>query len=87
MFHGPTWTHAVFDDEHVIAYAGLVPAMRLVERCDPAGLVGEDVAIIGRDGVNAPVVVGSAVAGMLAGADSIDDLDVLWHGGMDKVFG
>lgn len=28
----------------------------------------------------------SLVAGMLAGADSIDDMDLLRHGGMDKVF-
>ena len=27
------------------------------------------------------------VAGMLAGADSIDDLDLLRHGGMDRLFG
>jgi hypothetical protein len=86
LFHGPALTHAVFDDEHVIAYAGLVPAMRLAERCDLGGLIGENVAIAGRDGVNAPVKVASVVAGMLAGADSIDDLDVLRHGGMDKVF-
>ena len=26
------------------------------------------------------------VGGMLAGADSIDDLDVLRHGGMERVF-
>src|SRR5207248_2154924 len=78
--------HAVFDDEHVITHAGLVPVMRLAERCDLGGLVGEHVAIAGRDGVNAPVKVASVVAGMLAGADSIDDLDVLRHGGLDKVF-
>lgn len=35
---------------------------------------------------NAPVKAAGVVAGMLAGADSIDDLDVLRHGGMSKVF-
>jgi hypothetical protein len=58
--------------------------MRLAERCDLGGLVGEHVAIGGRDGVNAPIKVDSVVAGMLAGANSIDDLDVLRHGGVDK---
>jgi hypothetical protein len=75
-----------FDDEHVIAHAGLVPAMRLADRCDLSGLVGEGVAIDHQDGVNAALKVTSVVVGMLAGADSIEDLDVLRHGGMDKVF-
>ena len=35
---------------------------------------------------NADVKAAGVVAGMLAGADSIDDLDVLRHGGMGKVF-
>ncbi|MFG2091939.1 MULTISPECIES: IS1380 family transposase [unclassified Spirillospora] len=86
LFHAAAKTHAAFDDEHVIAYAGLVPAMRLAERCGLASLVGEHVSLRCRDGANAPVKVASVVAGMLAGADSIDDLDVLRHGGMDKLF-
>lgn len=86
LFHAPSKTHAAFDDEHVIGLAGLVPAMRLAERCGLAALVGECVAIGDRDGVNAPIKVPTVVAGMLAGADSIDDLDVLRHGRMDKLF-
>jgi hypothetical protein len=86
LFHAPGKTHAIFDDEHVVGYAGLVLAMRVAERCGLAALVGECVAIDDPDGVNAPVKVPAVVAGMLAGADSIDDLDVLRHGGMDKVF-
>jgi hypothetical protein len=86
LFHAPGNTHAIFDDEHVIAYGGLLPAMRLAERCGLADLVGESVAIGDRDGVIAPVKVPGIVAGMLAGVDSIDDLEVLRHGGMDKVF-
>jgi hypothetical protein len=86
LFHAPGNTHATFDDEHVIAYGGLLPAMRLAERCGLADVVGDAVAIGDRDGVNAPVKVPGIVAGMLAGADSVDDLDVLRHGGMDKVF-
>jgi hypothetical protein len=86
LFHAAAKTHAAFDDGHVIACAGLVPVMRLAERCGLAVLVGEHVSLGHRDGVNAPVKVASVVAGMLAGADSIDDLDVLRHGGMDKLF-
>ncbi|WP_433499155.1 IS1380 family transposase [Sphaerimonospora sp. CA-214678] len=86
LFHAPGKTHATFDDEHVIGLAGLLPAMRLAERCGLVELVDECVAIGDQDGVNAPIKVSAVVAGMLAGADSIDDLDVLRHGGMDKLF-
>jgi hypothetical protein len=41
----------------------------------------------GSGGVNADVKVGCVVAGMAAGADSIDDLDVLRHGAMAVMFG
>ncbi|MEV4020783.1 hypothetical protein AB0J35_60935 [Nonomuraea angiospora] len=70
----------------MIAYGGLVPAMRLAERCGLEALVSEHVAIAAADGVNAPATVASIVAGMMCGADSIYDLDVLRHGGMDELF-
>jgi uncharacterized protein DUF1918 len=38
-------------------------------------------------GANARLKVPPIVAGMIAGADSIDDLDVLRHGGMTELFG
>ena len=87
LSHAVAKTHAVFDDEHVIAYGGLVPVMRLAERCGLEGLVAQYVRVADRCGVNAAAKVSSIVAGMAAGADSIDDLDVLRHGGMARVFG
>jgi hypothetical protein len=86
LFHAAAKTRAVFDDEHVIAHGGLVPVMRLADRCRLPELVAEHVRIIDRQGVNAPAKISSIVAGMTAGADSIDDLDVLRHGGMTKLF-
>lgn len=56
---------------------GLVPVMRLAERCGLTGLVAEHVRIGHQCGAKAAAKVGSIVAGMAAGADSIDDLDVL----------
>ena len=41
----------------------------------------------GECGVNAYLKVGCLVAGMAAGADSIDDMDLLRHGAMDALFG
>src|SRR5699024_1902610 len=40
----------------------------------------------GSIGSNADVKVASLVAGMVAGADSISDMDLLRHGGMDRAF-
>lgn len=86
LFHDFAKTHAIFDEERVVAYGGLGPVMRLAERCALGELAGEYVAPTGWDGVNPAAKIGSIVAGMACGADSIDDLDVLRHGGMDKLF-
>src|SRR5260370_3405424 len=60
--------------------------MRLAERCGLDGLVGEHVAVTGPCGANAALKIGSMVAGMATGADCIDDLGALRHGGVDKAF-
>ena len=66
--------------------AGLVPVMALAERCGLADLAAEHVRIGARCGVNAHLKTGCLVAGMAAGADSIDDMDVLRHGAMGELF-
>jgi hypothetical protein len=86
LSHAAGKTHVVFDDERLISCAGLVPVMRLAERCGLGDLVTEHVRVGDRCGANAAAKVSSVVAGMAAGADSIDDLDVLRHGGMTRVF-
>lgn len=43
--HAASKTHAIFDDEHVISYGGLAPAMRVAERCGLARLVAEHVGL------------------------------------------
>jgi hypothetical protein len=48
---------------------------------------GQHVTPGGECGVNARLKVPALVAGMAAGADSIDDMDVLRHGAMGTVFG
>jgi len=49
-------------------------------------LVAEKVSLSGECAANADAKVISLVAGMVAGADSIDDMDLLRHGGMDRLF-
>lgn len=79
-----------FDDPNLVAAAGLVPVMRLAERAGLPDLVAEHVrlpAAAGSAGANAELKVGCLVAGMAAGADSIDDLALLRHDALAEVFG
>jgi hypothetical protein len=77
---------AVFDDPNLIGTAGLVPVMGLAEKAGLPDLVGEHVNVPGSAGANADLKIGSLVAGMIAGADSIEDMDVVRHGGMGRLF-
>ncbi|MEI8083722.1 MAG: IS1380 family transposase [Actinomycetes bacterium] len=76
-----------FDDPNLVACAGLVPAMTLAARCGLNDLVADRVRLKVAGGANASVKVSSLVAGMVAGADSIDAMDLLRHGGMGRLFG
>ena len=87
LLHDLAKTHASFDDPNLVSRAGLVPVMALAERCGLAELAGEHVRLASRTGVNAGVKVGCLVAGMAAGADSIEDMDVVRHGAMADLFG
>ncbi len=88
--HTPAAVSAAFDDPNLITQSGLVPVMRLAERCGLSRLVAEKVKLTGAKngaGAAADAKVTSILGGMVAGADSIDDLDVLRHGAMPAVFG
>ncbi len=73
----------VFDDPNLVSAAGLVPALRLAESAGLHDLLGEHLSVPSPNPASKTVGV---VAGMLAGADSIDDLDLLRHGGMPRLF-
>ena len=77
---------AVFDDPNLVATAGLLPVMRLAARAGLSELADRWLSVPTDKGANAGVKVASLVAGMVAGADSIDDVGVLRHGGMDRLF-
>jgi hypothetical protein len=87
LLHALAKTVASFDDPHLVSHAGLVPVMALTGRAGLGELVAEHVRPGGDCGVNAHLKVPALVAGMAAGADSIDDMDVLRHGAMGTVFG
>jgi hypothetical protein len=77
----------LFDDPSLVSCAGLEPMMALAERCDLHGIVAERLRIPTDKGANGSGKVATIVAGMLTGADSIDDLGVVRHGGMPMLFG
>ena len=87
LLHELAKIHATFDDPHLVSRAGLVPVMALAQRAALSDLVAEHVRIGHRCGVNAHLKVPCLVAGMVAGADSIDDMDLLRHGAMPALFG
>ena len=87
LLHSLARTRASFDDPNLVSHAGLVPVMALAQRAGLTDLVAEHVRPGGECGVNAHLKVGCLVAGMAAGADSINDMDVLRHGAMDALFG
>jgi hypothetical protein len=85
--HSLAKTHASFDDPNLVSHAGLVPVMALAQRAGLGDLVAAHVRPGGGCGVNAHFKVPCLVAGMAAGADSIDDMDLLRHGAMTSLFG
>jgi len=87
LLHDLANIQAAFDDPNLVSRAGLVPVMALAQRAGLADLAEEHVRISRPCGVNAHLKVPCLVAGMIAGADSIDDLDVLRHGTMPALFG
>jgi len=75
-----------FDDPHLVSCAGLAPVLELAERAGLQDLVGEHVRIDKPGGANAHLKVAALVAGMSAGPDSIDDMDLLRHGAISRLF-
>jgi hypothetical protein len=75
----------VFDDPNLLTHAGLAPLMALADRAGLPGLLAS-VRPGGPRGVNAATKVSCLLAGMAAGADSIDDMDLLRDGAMDTLF-
>jgi hypothetical protein len=86
LSHGCRGVDVAFDDPNLVSCAGLVPVMRLAESADLAGRVDDRVDLGISTGANPGEKVATIVAGMVAGADSIDDLNVLRHAGMGRLF-
>lgn len=75
-----------FDEPNLVSVAGLVPVMTLARDAGLHELADEWLSVPTDKGANAGLKVASLVAGMVAGADSIDDMALLRHGGMKRLF-
>ena len=76
----------VFDDPNIVSCAGLVPVVALAERAGLHKLIGEHLHLPGVAGSNPVTKVVALIAGMVAGADNINKMDLLRHGAMDRLF-
>ncbi|MDO0973337.1 IS1380 family transposase [Mycolicibacterium frederiksbergense] len=81
---------AVFDEDNLVSSAGLVPVMTLAQQTGLTRLLSEKVQIVAprikSGSANLAPKLATVVAGMCAGADCIDDIDLLRSGGMKTLF-
>ncbi len=82
---------AVFDDDNLVSCTGLVPVMTLAEQAGLSRLLDATVRItksrIRSGAANPAPKLVTLIAAMCAGADCIDDADIVRSGGMKTVFG
>ena len=83
-------TSALFDDDHLVSCAGLVPVMTLGTQTGLGDLLAEKVWIaepkVKSGSANPAPKLATLIAAMCAGADCIDDVDIVRSGGMKTLF-
>jgi hypothetical protein len=87
LLHTAARTHARFDDPNLASHAGLIPAVRLAQNIGLEDLARQHVRVAAKVGANPGLKIGSLVAGMVAGADTIDGMDLLRHGAFPATVG
>src|SRR4051812_45378987 len=86
LSHSRPVVAARFDEPNLVSAAGLVPVMRLARTAGLDALAGELLSVPTDKGANPGGKVTALVAGMVAGADSIEDMALLRHGAMGRLF-
>jgi hypothetical protein len=79
-------TSVAFDDPNLVSVGGLLPVVALADSAGLRDLADEHLTVPTDKGANAGLKVTSLVAGMVAGANSIDDMALLRHGAMGRIF-
>lgn len=81
---------AKFDDDHLVSCAGLLPIMTLADQTGLSNLLADKVSItapkVASGAANLAPKLTTLIAAMCAGADNIDDVDLLRSGGMKHLF-
>jgi hypothetical protein len=81
----------VFDEDNLVSSAGLVPVMALAEQAGLTRLLGNKIHIestrVKSGAANPAPKLATLIASMCAGADYIDDVDLVRAGGMKILFG
>ena len=86
LSHARSAIRVRFNDPNLVSFAGLVPVMALAARCGLTGLLTDTLIMAGKGAANAAAKIQALIGGMVTGADSISDMDLLRHGGMNRVF-
>ena len=88
--HTFTPQSAVFDEDNLVSCAGLVPVMALAEQAGLSELLANKIHIaaprVKSGSANPAPKLATLIAGMCAGADYIDDVDLVRAGGMKTLF-
>lgn len=84
--HTRTAVSVSFDEPNLVSASGLLPVMTLARDARLHDLADHWRSVPPDKGANAGLNVASLVAGMVAGADSIDYMTLLRQYGMGKVF-
>ncbi len=87
--HGWSADAARFDERSLVSCAGLVPVWSLAEQTGLVSLLGRvrfRTSKVRSGAVNPAGKLACVIAGMTAGADCIDELDVIRAGGMTSLF-
>jgi hypothetical protein len=87
--HGWSVDAARFDEQSLVSCAGLVPVWSLAEQTGLPGLLERvrfATSKVRSGAVNPAGKLACVIAGMTAGADCIDELDVIRAGGMPSLF-
>jgi hypothetical protein len=82
---------AVFDEDNLVSCAGLVPVMALAEQAGLSPLLDNNIHItstrVKSGAANPAPKLVTLIASMCAGADYIDDVDLVRAGGMKTLVG
>jgi len=86
LSHRSSSVSARFDEASLVSAGGLVPVLGLADRAGLRALAEQQLTVPTDKGAHAGSKVTALVAGMVAGADSIEDMDLVRHGGMGRLF-